>query len=98
MELTRRDDGWWIDGAEPYYFDGDGPFTDYGPYCTKAAAADDLRGLRAFEKLIQEECPEHRFEASSGPAGRDDGDCIIEEAGQQVDEAHGQTVVSPCGV
>ena len=59
MDLTRRDDGWWIEGADPYRIDGDGPFADYGPYDTRARAIDDLRGLRRFEKLVQKECPEH---------------------------------------
>ncbi len=52
MELTKHDGKWWIEGSDPYYIDGAGPFVDYGPYDTKAQAADDLRGLRAFEKLL----------------------------------------------
>jgi hypothetical protein len=65
VELTKREDGWWIEGCDPYYVDGDGPYTSYGPYATKADAADDLRGLRAFEKMFQEECTEHPAAAAS---------------------------------
>jgi hypothetical protein len=56
VELTRRDNGWWIQGADPYYVDGAGPFVDYGPYDNKGQAADDLRGLQAFEELFLIEC------------------------------------------
>ena len=80
MELTKRDGKWWIEGADPYHIDGDGPYTDYGPYDTKSLAADDLRGLRAFEKLFLLECQEGRQgNASAGqfeaiPASAADAD------------------------
>ena len=58
MKLAKRDDGWWIEGAAPYFIDDTGPFTDYGPYETKADASDGLRGLRRFEEIVRGECPE----------------------------------------
>ena len=55
MELMKRKDGWWIDGADPYFVDGSGPHTNFGPYHTKQAAAHDLRGLRAFERVFSDD-------------------------------------------
>ncbi len=71
MELIKRDGKWWIAGADPYYIDDEGPFTSYGPYDTKSQAMDDLRGIRRFEKLIQEECPTPQPMVSSVPPERD---------------------------
>jgi hypothetical protein len=99
VELEKRTDGWWIEGAEPYHIDGTGPRTDYGPYRTKAEAAGDLRGLRAFERLFLEECPERGSVDSSLPQGRgDDGEGTTEEARHQSDLALAQTATSPAGV
>jgi hypothetical protein len=98
VELTKRDDGWWIEGADSYHVDGAGPFTDYGPYRTKAEVTDGLRRLRRFEKLFLEECPERRSVTSSLPPGRDDvGDCTTEEAWHQIGQALEQAT-SPAGV
>lgn len=46
---------WWIEGIEPYYVDGEGPYSRLGPYETEAEARDDWRGIKHFHTLADKE-------------------------------------------
>ncbi len=53
MQVIKRRDGWWITGTEPYYADGEGPFTEYGPYETKQEAESAMRAVTRFYTLAK---------------------------------------------
>ena len=50
MEITNHHGSWWVSDVEPYSVDGEGPYTEYGPYDTKKEAEAVLRGVERFYK------------------------------------------------
>ena len=54
VKLAKRRDGWYISGVPPFSVDGI-PCDEYGPYETKADAADDMRGVKETLRIMAEE-------------------------------------------
>ena len=46
LGLKRVGGNWWITDLPIYYADGEGPFTECGPYDTRESAESDRKGMQ----------------------------------------------------
>jgi len=75
--LQQRNGKWWITGETPYYVDGEGPFTECGPYDNRAEADSDRKGMQRSRSGKEDYEEVESYEQSKEAIHEKEEDCLF---------------------